>query len=152
MKKKIWLIFSVLLTICCLAQICSAASISASQAVPIVEEPLILSSYSLNVNNACDHSYTHTAIGDVVGESCTDTIYNYTVRCRLCNQDITGGTLSVPKNPAEHTMSWYSVSCVRGTHTYERRCSKCGYATESFSRACSGPPCPEVMALTPCLY
>lgn len=145
MKQSIRLIFSVLLIVCSLTQICSAASIPDPQQLSVTEDAVILSSYSIGVNNACDHSYTRMEIGDIVKETCTSITYNYQVWCHLCERYITGGTIVMPKDTPEHTFRWYSVSCIKGTHTYERRCARCGYATESLSRPCSGPPCPDVM-------
>lgn len=101
------------------------------------------------MNSACAHSYTRVDLGDIIGESCTNVTRNYRVWCHNCRQYITGGTIVIPKDTPEHTMRWYTVSCIRGKHTYERRYTKCGYATESFTRACSGPPCPEIMSLFP---
>lgn len=143
MKKTTRLIFSVILGICCLVPAVSAVEPRAN-----VEKAVILSSYTIDDDSACDHSYTRVDVGDIVGESCTDTTYNYKVWCYNCRSYVTGGILVMPKDTPEHVMRWRTVSCIKGIHTYERYCVKCGYATESFSQECSGPPCPEIMSLS----
>lgn len=155
MKKTFRLIFSVLLGVCCLIQTGNAASISDSYLESSVRKATILSSYNLDEEDGdtvCTHSHTRIDIRDVISETCTDTTYNYTMWCYDCGKYVTGGIMVMPKETPEHVMRWYTVSCKNGIHTYERRCVKCGYATESFSQACSGPPCPEIMSLAQFLW
>ena len=95
------------------------------------------SSY-LGLGLFCDHSNSTINVGDIISEDCVKIVYNYTQTCNLCGKEITGGPLNVFKNPPSHTFTWVTFGCGGGQHTYERRCTKCGYAAESMTVRCNG--------------
>ena len=147
MKRSVRLILSMLLIACVLVPIYGVASATETKTSGSHHKATVVSSWSISADSDCSHPDAHIELGDVVAETCTYTTRNFTETCNICGESFRGGTVNIHKDPPEHTMRWYTVSCINGIHTYENRCSKCGYASESFSRPCSGPPCPEELSL-----
>ena len=148
MGKMIRCMFAFLLAIGCLLSPSFAADENGPHFPNLSEECIVVSSYDILLSSSfCPHTYTNIVMGDKIGETCTTDIYNHTEQCYQCYGIIKGGTLTLPKDSAEHIMQWYTVSCHNGTHIYEYRCSRCSFVTESFSRDCSGISCPEWLSL-----
>ena len=149
MKNFIRLTLTLLIVVCVLIPLCGAADGYAAASPEQLSGAIVLTSNEICTSSTCSHSNTQVQIGALVGENCTHDIYNYRLWCNLCEKYITQGTIAVPKDTPEHTMRWITISCVNGVHTYEKRCNVCGYASESFSRPCNGPPCLEQWSLIP---
>lgn len=86
----------------------------------------------------CAHTNVTVYVKDKVKETCTKETYNFEKFCNDCGIKLEGGRMAFQKNPPTHIYAWVSIGCTGSQHTYERRCTKCGDATESMTVKCNG--------------
>lgn len=88
--------------------------------------------------NACSHADKDIYINDKVGETCTHDIYNYIEVCNICGIVVAGGRTHIQKSTPTHTFTWITIGCNGVNHTYEYRCTKCGFVQQNMTRPCNG--------------
>lgn len=122
--------------------------IALSLAIGVLFLPQIAFADDMVPGEVCSHGYVHIE-KEYEGETCTGEIYSFIKICYLCGAVVESGTIIEPKAEEDytHTFRWYTVMCIKGQHTYEIRCSICGFVGGFEVEECSGPPCPEVMSL-----
>ena len=148
MKKRIRIVSIMMMALLVVSQVSFAATPAEGRVLREDEEYTIVSSYSfITLLNSCPHDYTEIRVGDIIAESCTDITYNYVESCVRCGQKLKGGTIVIPRETVQHDIRTYSVMHLRDQHTYENRCSRCGYARSSFTVPCGGPPCPGLLSV-----
>lgn len=89
-------------------------------------------------NEYCTHSYTSIYENGKVEETCTTETYIYEKFCNNCGKKLEGGTIVRQKNSPSHTYTWVSIGCANGQHSYESRCTRCGFIVESMTLKCYG--------------
>lgn len=105
---------------------------------PLMVILLFLPASASSSNPPCAHSNVKIYENGKVGETCTTETYIYEKFCNSCWEKLDGGTIVRQKNSPSHTYTWVSLGCANGQHSYESRCTRCGFIVESMTLKCYG--------------